>query len=61
MPAKKGKKTAPGTDPTEGECVFVRFLRGQVCCVLSGQVCCVLSGQVCCVLSGQVCCVLTEV
>ena len=62
MPAKKGKvaKSAPGTDPTEGECVFVR-LRGQVCCVLSGQVCCVLSGQVCCVLSGQVCCVLTEV
>ena len=29
MPAKKGKKTAPGTDPTEGECVFVRFLRGR--------------------------------
>ena len=26
MPAKKGKKTAPGTDPTEGECVSsVRF------------------------------------
>jgi hypothetical protein len=28
-------------------CVFVRFLREQVCCFLRGQVCCSLFGKVC--------------
>ena len=61
MPAKKGKVVhdAGVNDPPEGAHVFVRFLRGKVCCVLRGQVCCVLSGQVCCVLRGKVCCVLS--
>ena len=49
MPAKKGKVAqVPGAnDPPEGACVFVRFLRGKVCCVLRGQVCRFLSGKVC--------------
>ena len=61
MPAKKGKvvQDAGANDPIEGARVFVRFLRGKVCCVLNGQVCCVLRGKVCCVLRGQVCCVLS--
>ena len=40
MPAKKGKvaQVAPGTDPTEGECVFVHLF-GAFLCICSVRFC----------------------
>ena len=60
MPAKKGKvaQVPDANDPPEGACVFVHFLRGQMCCFLSGQVCMFvrfLFGNFVRFLLGQVC------
>jgi hypothetical protein len=63
MPAKKGKvaQVAPGTDPTEGECVFVHLF-GAFLCFFSVRFCafvrCVFVlflGAFLCFLT-QVCC-----
>jgi hypothetical protein len=56
MPPKKGKvaQVPAASDPPEGACVFVRFLSGKVCCILSGQACVFLRNFVRFLL-GQVC------